>query len=86
MERFAIDLASEIKSVPECRPSFTGFEVVGDERRPLPAGSTLDPSTGAFAWQPGPGFIGSYRLVFVATCHGGESALPVEVRIVRSVR
>ncbi|MCP4221323.1 MAG: choice-of-anchor D domain-containing protein [bacterium] len=31
----------------------------------LPVGSVLDQSKGIFYWQPGPGFIGSYRLVFL---------------------
>ena len=86
MERLVIDLTTESKTVSACRPTFTGFEVVGDERRPLPAGSTLDPSTGAFAWQPGPGFIGMYRLLFLATCDGAPTFIPLDVRIVRSAR
>jgi hypothetical protein len=32
---------------------------------PLPIGSTLDKERGIFYWQPGPGFIGEYRLMFV---------------------
>jgi|GEM_PF-757373 len=32
---------------------------------PLPIGSTLDRERGVFYWQPGPGFIGEYRLVFI---------------------
>jgi hypothetical protein len=28
--------------------------------------ATPDPSTGAFTWQPGAGFIGDYDFVFVA--------------------
>jgi hypothetical protein len=30
----------------------------------LPIGSTLDTERGIFYWQPGPGFVGHYRLVF----------------------
>jgi len=32
---------------------------------PLPIGSTLDTDRGIFYWQPGPGFIGQYRFVFI---------------------
>jgi|GEM_PF-650990 len=32
---------------------------------PLPIGSTLDRDRGIFYWQPGPGFIGEYQLVFI---------------------
>lgn len=39
---------------------------VGDDLRPLPSGSHLDPRTGIFTWQPGPGFLGAYDFVFVA--------------------
>ncbi|NIM78721.1 MAG: hypothetical protein GTO20_08020 [Candidatus Aminicenantes bacterium] len=42
----------------------SGYMVVGNQLRPLPIGSTLDVKTGAFYWQPGPGFIGEYKLVF----------------------
>ncbi|MCX6583305.1 MAG: Ig-like domain-containing protein [Candidatus Aminicenantes bacterium] len=31
----------------------------------LPIGSTLDVEKGIFYWQPGPGFIGEYHLVFI---------------------
>jgi hypothetical protein len=31
----------------------------------LPIGSTLDAEKGIFYWQPGPGFIGFYRFVFI---------------------
>ena len=43
----------------------TGFLRVGDTLAPLPAGSQLDPSTGAFTWAPGVGFVGTYDLVFL---------------------
>jgi len=44
---------------------YAGYLVVGDQLRPLPVGSTLDARTGMFSWMPGPGFIGTYDLVFV---------------------
>ena len=46
---------------------FSGHMVVGNELRPLPVGSTLDRRTGRFSWMPGPGFLGAYDLVFVAS-------------------
>ncbi|MCP4153571.1 MAG: hypothetical protein GY757_37935 [bacterium] len=44
---------------------FIAFQRVGAQKRPLPVGSTFDEERGSFYWQPGPGFIGDYRLVFV---------------------
>ncbi|HNX98036.1 MAG TPA: hypothetical protein PKK12_10180, partial [Candidatus Aminicenantes bacterium] len=32
------------------------------ELRPLPFGAMVDPRRGTFYWQPGPGFLGLYRL------------------------
>jgi Putative Ig domain len=86
MERLTIDLA-EVFGAASCGAPFTAYEVVGHERRPLPAGSSLDPATGRFAWQPGPGFIGTYRLVFAApSCDGPAATVPIDVRIVRAAR
>lgn len=45
--------------------SLYGYLVVGNELRPLPVGSTLDRQKGVFYWQPGPGFIGRYHLLFI---------------------
>ena len=42
-----------------------GFQVVGDQLRTLPIGSTFNPQTGIFCWVPGPGFCGTYRFVFL---------------------
>jgi len=39
-----------------------GYLVVGEERQPLPVGSTL--KSGLFCWQAGPGFSGGYNLLF----------------------
>jgi hypothetical protein len=44
-----------------------------DNLSPLPIGSTLDKDGGVFYWQPGPGFVGEYRFVFVAKDDQGRS-------------
>jgi hypothetical protein len=58
LERVVIKLSHEASIV-------TGYMVVGNQLRPLPIGSTLDPKTAIFYWQPVPGFIGEYQLLFV---------------------
>jgi len=40
----------------------SGHQLVNGEHRPLPIGSSL--KRGVFYWQPGPGFLGEYHLVF----------------------
>jgi hypothetical protein len=47
---------------------------------PAPIGSKLDREKGIFYWQPGPGFIGKYRLVFVEICREGQQYLR-EIRV-----
>jgi hypothetical protein len=44
---------------------YTGYHVVGPQLRPLPIGSFLDTERGIFYWQPGVGYLGEYRLVFI---------------------
>jgi hypothetical protein len=39
-----------------------GYLLVNGERQPLPIGSSM--KDGFFYWQPGPGFLGEYQLVF----------------------
>jgi hypothetical protein len=48
-----------------------GFQLVGDQVRPLPIGSFLDIERGIFYWQPGPGFLGGYYLVFLESGPNG---------------
>jgi hypothetical protein len=57
-----------------------GYEVVGGQLRTLPIGSALDGATGVFTWQPGPGFVGRYELVFVRG-EGGvlEERVPITI-------
>jgi hypothetical protein len=64
LDRFELALASW----PGQR--ITGYLRVGDRLEPLPAGSQLDPSTGAFTWAPGVGFIGPYDFVFMRSQRG----------------
>jgi hypothetical protein len=42
-----------------------GYMIKGDRLQPLPIGSTMDIARGIFYWQPGAGFVGRYRFVFV---------------------
>jgi hypothetical protein len=55
-------------SLPGC---IGGNLLVGHQRKPLPIGSTLDTHEGVFYWQPGPGFIGSYRFEFLQADSNG---------------
>jgi len=45
--------------------TFRGYQMVRDQRRPLPLGSSLDAGAGIFYWQPAAGFLGGFDLVFV---------------------
>jgi hypothetical protein len=38
--------------------------VNGGQVRDLPVGATWDAASGIFSWEPAPGFLGRYRLVF----------------------
>ncbi len=64
LERVEINLSNE--GVVE------GYLIVGDQLRELPIGSTLDKDRGVFYWQPGPGFVGEYRFVFIEKDNNGQ--------------
>ena len=51
---------------------YAGYLSVGNLLRPLPIGSTLDTGKGIFYWQPGPVFLGEYRLLFARKWPNGE--------------
>jgi predicted phosphodiesterase len=60
--------------------SGTGSSTLNIEPRtlnisPLPIGSTLDTKKGVFYWLPGPGFVGSYRLLFIVKGQNEEKEL-----------
>jgi len=78
VERVEIDLGNGTE--------FKGYEVVGTQLRPLPIGSTLDAEEGVFYWQPGPGFLGKYELVFFQTNEFGmKKKISVQVRIIPKI-
>ena len=47
---------------------------VGNRLMSLPVGSTLEKMGGRFHWIPGPGFVGTYSLVFIETNKYGEKS------------
>jgi len=49
-----------------------GYMMVGNRLMSLPVGSTLEKMGGRFSWIPGPGFLGTYRLIFIETNQYGE--------------
>ncbi len=53
---------------------YSGYQVLGHTLKPLPIGTTFDSERGVFCWQPGVGFVGEYRFVFIATDHAGNQA------------
>jgi hypothetical protein len=59
---------------------YTGYLQTASGLRPLPVGSSLDASTGAFTWMPGVGFYGTYDLTFVRWS-GGNAVARQDVRI-----
>jgi len=44
---------------------YEAYQLVDGEIRSLPIGASFDPETGAFYWQPGPGFRGDFRFVII---------------------
>jgi hypothetical protein len=64
-----------------CAATWAGYLVDAKTLGPLPVGASIDP-TGTFFWQPGPGFVGKFDLMFVRTaCDGGKTRMPLTVTI-----
>ena len=62
-------------------PRYAGYLRTANGLAPLPIGSSLDPATGEFTWQPGVGFVGSYDFVFIRSNAGGADVRE-DIRIV----
>jgi hypothetical protein len=58
LERLVIDFSKKSATIK-------GFTIVGNHFRPLPIGSIIHSKEKKFYWQPGPGFVGYYRFVFI---------------------
>jgi hypothetical protein len=90
LERAEIHLSvgtRELAPLFDCSMSSThqwqGFQVIGSRLEALPVGSTLDGNRGIFYWQPGPGFVGEYRLVFIKKDqHENEARKNILVEII----
>jgi hypothetical protein len=51
---------------------YSGYMLIGNQLKCLPVGSFLDTGGDVFYWQPGPGFVGEYSLVFIGKNRDGE--------------
>jgi len=64
------------------RSRYEAYELVLDQLRPLPIGASFDSRNGVFSWQPGPGFLGEYEIVFLRTEAGrGSSRRTLKITI-----
>ena len=70
LERVEIDLGC---------PGLLGFQVNGDQLKPLPIGSFLDSEAGIFCWLPGVGFSGIYEFVFIKANGTDQRKLKVKI-------
>ena len=78
LERLELTLSETVAS---CAGTWAGYLVDGDRLSELPVGAAINPA-GTVYWQPGPGFIGTFELLFVRTaCDGSKQRLPVTVTI-----
>jgi hypothetical protein len=81
LQGLELSLVGQGFSPATCSGTYTGYLVVNGDLRPLPVGSSLDPA-GTFYWHPGPGFFGTYHLLFVRTlCDGTQQRIPVTMAI-----
>jgi hypothetical protein len=78
LERLEIRLGEQADA---CGATWNGYVVNDGELTDLPVGASLD-RLGTFYWQPGPGFLGRFSLLFIRTdCTGQEQKLGVDVVI-----
>jgi hypothetical protein len=62
---------------------YSGYQVIGNQFRPLPIGSTFDAKRGIFYWQPGPAFIGEYEFLFIG--NRGNNNFMKRILVVRVI-
>jgi uncharacterized repeat protein (TIGR01451 family) len=77
-ERFPTFLEiEEVGRIEILLGAIAGYQLVNGQRTPLPIGSSLN--RGVFYWQPGPGFLGDYTLVFERP-DGTQAQVRVKIR------
>jgi hypothetical protein len=82
---FVPEAAGGLAPLSSVMQTCVGYQLVGGGLRPLPIGSTWDTGKGIFYWQPGPGFMGEYRLVFIKRRGPGKiDKIDFTIRIVPS--
>ncbi len=59
----------------------SGAMLMNGKPAALPIGSTLESRTGKFYWNPGPGFLGNYDLVFVVNKNGNQVKKSIKINI-----
>jgi len=79
LERVVIYLDGPGTAENSASQDYTGYLASGDHLTGLPAGSTLDKTRGIFYWMPGPGFIGTYNLIFINPT--GDRQKKITIRI-----
>jgi hypothetical protein len=84
LEHLETRLFPNSSSAPEMQ--WVGYHAVGSQLRPLPIGSFLDRERGVFYWSPGPGFVGSYELVFVENFTHAVRKLNIKILPLYSTR
>jgi hypothetical protein len=79
LERLTLTLG---EADARCPGTWAGYLIDRATLRDLPVGAAIDP-TGTFYWQPGPGFMGTFELLFVRTaCDGRKERVPLRVILV----
>jgi hypothetical protein len=83
MTPIAIDV-NQMLGTPCEAAEFSGADQSAPDVKSLPVGSTLDRTRGLFTWQPGPGFVGRYRLAFTRRGCGGKREVALDVVLYRA--
>ena len=58
---------------------YSGYQVSGEELKPLPPGSTFDMVKGVFYWGPGPGFVGNYEFLFFDRFNNRQKRVTINI-------
>jgi hypothetical protein len=59
--------------------TWTACQLVGDQIRSLPIGTTFEPKTGQLYWQPGHTFFGDYTILLVSSANISANIKPQQV-------